>query len=310
MSRYVRFEPVHPTKTANTVFYTEPTDGEMHENTLFRSGSRQIINNVYTPCHNMTIRDNEFWPTRFWKNGKKASWTKWSIRLYDVLGMLIEHNHFHGREIEHKVYLNVYGDVTIVNNYFRDSYSQAVQTVFRPYPHHGTTETSDPFRRYAKGKIRLINNLAINCGHVGYHYFRGSGQSAGFTFSQHRCIQEMEVYYHGNHLIQRGTGPFKYSGGMAHSFGAIMAEHKAYTEGIGNLIDYKQPSDRPVIQLDSNRADYWVGNTLVQGGKVKFINPNDLIWKNNKGHGVVMLGKVKLGPITGSYEFRGGERVK
>jgi len=250
-----------------------------------------------------------FFGNRYVKDGKRACWTKWDMRLYDVDHLLVNHCEFKGRKPEHCIYLNLYGDVTILGSYFHDAYSQAIQTVFRATSHHGTLETSAPERVHGAAKLRIFNNLVVNCGHVGYHYTRGIARP-GFAFSQHKCLDGMEVYYHGNTLVQKGTGPFTYSGGWARSFGAIMAQNKAYTEGVGNVINYRQPSDRPVIQLDSNKADLWEGNTLVQGGKVKFFNPNDLIWRNNKGPGVVMLNKQVLGPVTGTYIFSNGERVK
>jgi hypothetical protein len=158
----------------------------------------------------------------------------------------------------------------------------------------------------------VASNLIVNCGHVGSHYNRGIARP-GFALSQQRCCQQAEVAYHANHLIQRGTGPFKYSGGMARSFGAMNAIGKKYTEGIGNIIEYRQPSDRPVIQLDSNQADYWTGNTLVKGGKVKLLNPKNVVWKGNMdptGKGVVLHDKKVLGPISGHYEYANGVRTK
>jgi hypothetical protein len=305
------FTPVRPSKQLGAQFFNSAMDGKVYRDTSFRGPERQLVNNVYQPYHNGVFQDCLFWPIRFHKPGAyKATWTKWNIRLYDVAGMLIEHCDFRGFEPEHKVYLNIYGDLIFVNNRLRNAYSQALQTTFRATAHHGTTETSNPAAVKDSGKMLIANNLVVNCGHTGRHYDRGIARS-GFALSQHRCIEGMEVRYHSNRLVQHGTGPIKTSAGtLAHSFGAIMCQGKAYSEGIGNVIDYKQPSDRPVVQLDSNKADYWEGNVFVKGGKVKFLNPKNVVWKNNTGSGVVMHDRKALGPISGHYEFVNGVRTR
>lgn len=316
--RPVRFEPVEPTSTANEVFFKGPVNGKIFHDTHYTGKSRQIFNNTYDPFHNGLFRNCQLSGQRYKKSS--SSWpnkslvhTKWLIRLYDVKGTTVEHCEFFSWVQEHDIYINVVGSNSFINNYFRGAHSQAIQTVFRE------SETSDASQINNSGRMLIASNLVVNCGHTGHWYTVGNARP-GFAFSQHQCIKGMEVAYHGNHLVQRGTGPFNYSGGKARSFGAIMCEHKKYSEGIGNTIDYRQPSDRPIIQLEKNRSDYWEGNTIVKGGTVAFIEPNDAVWKNNSGVGRVIwktwdkpnqrYDTVDLGPVTGHYEFANGKQTK
>jgi len=258
------------------------------------------------------IRDCELYGHRKFQPNVKR-WRvepPWIIRTYMMSDLKIERTWFRSKVKEHDVYMDLdfeHGDVVIDGNFFDGPMSQGTQFVG---PQSRSMNTGWPERRSNTGKLFITNNLYKHCGQWNWWAAHGISRPAS-AMSVFRCVEKLSIHAHGNHLKSQMGWFAKSQPGGYKSYGAAMFEGARYLEFSDNLIEYKQPSNRDVIIFD-DCDEVIAEKNIIKGGKVEVRIPNEFIWRDNKGYGLVKYvdgnGKRHMlpGDVTWTYVFNAG----
>jgi len=337
VTRHIKISPVSPTEISQGVFLKgSALQGTQWFDTHFMgAGQATIISpnvgqNELVDWHmeNCLVEGVPYWDET---HRKWRVVPKWLVRTYQMSKCMFKHVHFRGKPkankkanlIEHCFYADLdyqHGNVEFEDCTFEDASSQGSQFVG---PWSRPDNAFDPElsragqgRAANSGKLRFTNCMWLFNAKSGYWSKRGISRPAT-QLGIYKITKGSEAYVHSCMMKFGNWLPTKTSsGGMAFSRGGLVAEHQKYFEMADTVIQSKQPGDRPAVQLGMNAAFFCTGNRVLSTtpvpSKVLVIGPRDGVWEHNSGWGSVYeqrpgKGNVKLGPISGRYEWRDGQ---